>query len=76
MLVLLLFSFGTTEITLCEPAHDNTYNKTGVASKDSDQSIKLPSMARVYVNPSLDSPEAADDTFDQRKLIRMRGCAG
>ena len=37
-----------------EPAYSKTYNKTYATSKDSDQ----PSMARVLVHPSMDSPEA------------------
>ena len=38
-----------------EPAHDKTYNKTRVTSKDSGQPVHLPSMARVLVHPCLNS---------------------
>ena len=44
-----------------EPAHDNTYSKACVTSKDSDQPVHLPSVARVLVYPSLDSLEAVED---------------
>ena len=50
------------------------YNKTCVTSKDSDQHVHTPSMARVLVYPSLDSPEAVEGNYDQRRLIRLRGC--
>ena len=45
-----------------EPAHDKTYNKTCVTSKDSDQPVHTPSMARVITYPSLDSLEAVEGT--------------
>ena len=48
-----------------EPVHNKTYNKTCVTSKDSDQPVHVPSMARVLVYPSLDRQEAVEDTCDQ-----------
>ena len=51
-----------------EPAHDKTYNKTCVASKDSDQPLYPPIMLRVLVLSSLDRPEAVEGTCDQRRL--------
>ena len=50
---------------LNEQVHDKTYNKTCVTSKDSDQPVHPPSMARVLVYPSLDSLEAVEVTCDQ-----------
>ena len=38
------------------PVRDKTYNKTCVISKDSDQHVHPPSMTRVLVYPTLDSP--------------------
>ena len=52
-----------------EPAHDKTQNKTWVTSKDLDQPVHPPSMARVLVYPSFDSLEAVEGTCDQRRLI-------
>ena len=51
-----------------EPAHDKTYNKACVTSKDSDQPVDPPSMARVLLYPSLDSPQAVEGICDQRRL--------
>ena len=53
-----------------EPAHDNTYmyNKTCVTSKDSDRPVHPPSMARVFVYPSLDSPEPVEGAFYQQSF--------
>ena len=48
--------------------HDKTYNKTFGTRKDSDQPVHPPSMARVLVHPSFDSPEAVEGTCDQRRL--------
>ena len=48
-----------------EPAHDKTYSKTCVTGKDSDQPVNPPSIARVLVHPSLESPEAVEGTCDQ-----------
>ena len=48
-----------------EPAHNKTYNKTYVTSKDSDQLVHLPSMAWVLIYPSLDSLEAVESTCNQ-----------
>ena len=53
---------------ITEPAHDKTYNYTCVTSKDSDQPVHPPSLTRVLFYPSLDSPEAVEDTWDQRRL--------
>ena len=51
-----------------EPAHDKTYNNACVTSKDSDKPVHPSSMARVLVYPSLNSPENAKVTCDQRIL--------
>ena len=51
-----------------EPAHDKTYNKTWVASKDSDQPVHPPSVERVLVHSSFNSLEAVEGTCDQRRL--------
>ena len=51
-----------------KPAYDKTYNEIFVTSKDSDQPVHPPSMARVLVYPSMDSPEAVEGTCDQRRL--------
>ena len=59
-----------------ESAHDKSYNKICVTSKDSGQPVHPISMARAHVYSSLDSPEAVEDTGDQRSLIRLFGCAG
>ena len=50
---------------LYEPANDKTYNKTCMTSKDSDQPVHPPSMAKIFVYPSLDSLEAAEGTCNQ-----------
>ena len=55
-------------ISYNEQAHDKIYNKTCVTSKDSDQPIHPPSIVRVLVHPSLNSPEAVEGTCDQRRL--------
>ena len=55
-------------IFIFEPAHDKTYNKTGVTSKDSDLSVHPLSMASVLVYPSFDSLDAVEGTCDRRKL--------
>ena len=47
--------------TYNEPAHDKTYSKTCVASKDSDQTVHPPSMARFLIYLSLDSLAVVDD---------------
>ena len=62
---------GEHEIHWCiifRPADDKTYNKTCVTSKDSDQPVHPPSMARVLVYPSFNSPDAVKGTCDQRRL--------
>ena len=51
-----------------EPLHDKTYNKTCISSKDSDQPVHSPSMARVLIYPSLGSPMAIEGTCNQRRL--------
>ena len=51
-----------------EPAHDKTCNKSCVTSKDSDQPIHPPSMARILIYPSLDNPEVAEGSCNQRRL--------
>ena len=53
------------------PAHDKTYNKSCVTSKDSDQAVHN----LVRAPSSLASPEAFEGTCDQEDLIRLRGCA-
>ena len=53
---------------IIEPALDKTYNKTCVTSKYSDKPVLLPSMAKFLIFPSLDIPEAAESTYDQRRL--------
>ena len=55
-----------------QPAHDKTYNKTCVTGKDSDQPVHPPSMARVLIYPTLESPETTDGTCNQRSLISLR----
>ena len=49
-----------------------TYNKTFVTSKDSDQPVHPPSVTRVIVYQSLDSPEAVKDTCDQQRLTARK----
>ena len=49
-------------------SHDKTYNKNCVTSKDSDQPVHPPSMAKVLVYPSLDNLEAVEGTRNQRRL--------
>ena len=64
-----LYHRGIVRLLLVyEPAHDKTYKKTCVNSEYSDQPVHPPSMARVLVHPSLDSPETVEGTCDQRKL--------
>ena len=52
---------------IIEPVHNKTYNKTNT-SKISHQSVRLLSMARVLVYPSLDSLEAVEGIWDQQIL--------
>ena len=54
-----MFSHGGL---IFEPAQDKTYSKTSVISKDPDQPLHLPSIARLLMYPSLDSPEAVEGT--------------
>ena len=56
-------------------AHDKLYNKSSMASKDADQPVFPPSMARVLVYPSLDSrrlwkAHAISDDSDQTARMR------
>ena len=60
--------YKVAEAIINEPAHDTTYKKTSVTSKDSGQPVHPPSMSRVLVYPSLDSLEAFKGTCDQRRL--------
>ena len=48
-----------------ELAHDKTYIKTRVTSKDSDQPVHPTIRARVRVYPSLDSPVVIEGTCDR-----------
>ena len=50
---------------LFDPAHDKTYKKTCVTSKDSVQPVHAPSMSRVLIYPSLDSSEAIEGTCNR-----------
>ena len=61
-------SYKETLENMFETAQDKTYNTTCVTSKVSDQPIYPPSIARVLFYPSLDIPEAVEDTCDQRRL--------
>ena len=60
-------------VFIIEPSHDKTYYKTCVTSEDSD-SCTVTQFGKVFVNPSLDSPETVEGTCDQQ--IGLRGCAG
>ena len=53
---------------MIELAHDKTYTKPCVTSKDSDHPVHLPSMAKVLLYTSLASLKAIEGTCDQRKL--------
>ena len=69
-----------------EPAHDETYNKTCVTNKDSDQPVHPPGMARVLVYPSLDRLEIIEGTYGcagwsesslvAKVLLKILSCAG
>ena len=59
-----LFGFSVES----ESAHDKTYHKTSVSSKDSDQPIHPRIMAMVLVYHFWDSLEAVKATYDQRRL--------
>ena len=48
-----------------EPAHDKTYNKIFVTSKDSDQPVYPPSKAMVLIIPLGDNPEAVKGACDR-----------
>ena len=60
--------YQTNDSLIFESAHDKNCNKIIVTSKDSDQPVHPPSMARVPIYPSLDSLKAVKDTCDQRRL--------
>ena len=66
-------SNGTVRII--QAAHDKTTIRC-VTIKDSDQPVQPPSMARVFVLPSLNSPEALKGTYNQQRLIRLCKWAG
>ena len=58
-----------------ESAHNKTYNKALVTSKDSDQPVHPPSMARVLLYPSLDNLKAVEAhaiSEDSDQTARMR----
>ena len=66
--------YVTTMNAIIEPAHDKTYNKTRVASKDLDQPVHPPSTPRVLVYPTLLQKahaigEDSDQTAQMRNLI-------
>ena len=68
--------FCNSKITF-EPEHEETYNKTCLTNKDSDQPVHPVIMARVLVYPSLGSLETEEGTCDQPEtLIRLCGCTG
>ena len=52
-----------------EPAQDKTYNKICATSKDSDQPVHQPSMARILIYPYLDSLVAVEGTCKQGRLL-------
>ena len=51
-----------------KPAHDKTYNKIRMTSKDLHQPVHPPSVVRVPVYSYLNSVEAVEGTCDQRVL--------
>ena len=71
-LVSLMLYCGLCKIN--EPTHDKPTIRCET-TKDSDQPVCPSSMAKVLVYPSLDSVEAVEGTYNQRRLIRLRGCA-
>ena len=60
--------FSKRRVKLIEPAQDKSCSKTSVTSKDSDQPVYPPSMARALVCFSLDSLDSVEDTCVQRRL--------
>ena len=62
-----MFSWWWIPYLRYKPAHDKTYNMTRVTSKDPDQRVRPPSMARVLIYPPLDSREAVEGTCDQQR---------
>ena len=56
---------GVMYFTQLSQCTTKTYNKTCVTSKDSDQPVHPPSMARVLVHPSLDRTEVVEGTCNQ-----------
>ena len=59
-----------------ESAHDKTYIKTCRTSKDSDQPVHSPSMAKVLLYPSLDNTETVEGIYvisnDSDQIARIR----
>ena len=49
---------------------------TCMASKDSDQPVHPPNMAKALAYPSLDSLEAVEGMDSAKTLTRLHGCAG
>ena len=54
--------------TWYEPAQDKTYDKTCVTNKDLDQPVNPPSMAKIFVDASLDRLEVVEDTFHHENM--------
>ena len=48
-----------------ELAHDKTYNKICMTSRDSDQPVRQPNLAKVLIYPFLDRLEAVEGTCNQ-----------
>ena len=59
---------GLSWITLFKQVQSKSYNMTCVSSKYSDQPVHSHNMARVFVYPALDNPEAVEGTCDQLRL--------
>ena len=57
---------GDAQIVI-EPAHDNSYNKTCVTSKYSDQAVHSPSISSDLAYPSSDSLEAVEGICTQQR---------
>ena len=57
---LFYYMFVSNLLMSYDPAHDKTYNKTCVTSKDSDQPVHLPNMTWGLFYPSLDSLESVE----------------
>ena len=61
------------EIKKNEPAHDKTYNKTCVISKDSDQPAHLCSLIRVFTDSTV---SRLSNKGQKRSLAILSGCTG